>query len=342
MGVNPYWRCLKAELEKLGVELDNSPSWSFGRRWAWANRRDVQVVHFHAVQRFWAYELTRARLRWVVRFARNLLFARATGYRTLYTVHDLRPLEHSLQPDWIDFLGHWLAVNLTDAVFAHYDSGAKLLAKEYGRKRGVHVVRHPSYVGVYPNEVSPESARSQLGFSGQHTVFLFFGGIRPNKGIDVLIAAFREIPGEHLRLLVVGQAWPPQTYVDGLLDQARQDTRVRVLPELVPDDQVQLYLNAADVVVFPFKQILTSGSTLLAMSFGRPVVAPALGCLPDVIRPEAGLLYDSADPNALCRALLTCRSLDLGALGRRALELAREYTFKDLALETFRVYQKFA
>ncbi len=338
MGVNPYWRALKAELMDLDVEFDGSPSWSFSRRWAWAHRRDVQIVHFHAVQRFWACELTQARLRWVVRFARNLLFARTAGYRTLYTVHDLRPLEHSLQPDWIDFLGHWLAVNLTDAVFAHYDSGAKLLAKEYGRKRGVHVVKHPGYVGVYPNDISEDEARSELGFSSRHTVFLFFGGIRPNKGIDALISTFRELPGDDLRLLVVGQPWPPKTYLDGLLDQARQDPRVRVMPGLVPDDQVQLYLNAADVVVFPFKQILTSGSTLLAMSFARPVVAPALGCLADVITPATGILYDSLEPDALRKALLASGALDLHAMGKCGFDQAAAFSFRDLASETLRLY----
>ncbi len=338
MGVNPYWSLLRGALQDVGVEFDDSPSWSFSRRWLSANRGRVQVVHFHSVRHFWEYELTQARLRWVLRFARNVLLSRALGYRTVFTVHDLRPLEHSLLPDWVDFLGHWLAVRLVDAVIVHYETGRKLLTETYGRRRNVYVVCHPSFDGVYPSEMTAGQAKSSLGYSDQDRVITCFGGIRQNKGIEDLISAFESLPGENLRLLIAGQPWPPASYVDSLKGKAEGNPRIRIVAELIPDDQVQAYLRAADVVVLPFRQILNSSSTILAMTFGRPVVAPAIGCLTDVISADSGLLYDPADPHGLRKALLECQTLDLEAMGRRAGERVREVTWHDMARQTLRAY----
>lgn len=342
MGINPYWRMLRASLERLDVEFDDSPSWSFGRRWLWANRGRVQVIHFHAVRRFWEYERTQARLRWVVRFARNLVFARAAGYRTVMTVHDLRSLEHSLTPDWVDFLGHWVAVHLSQAVFVHYQLGRELVAKRYGRNHGMHVLHHPTFTGVYPNTLSREEARNDLGFRDGQKVLLFFGGIRPNKGVDALITVFRRLPGNDIRLLITGEPWPPASYINQLIDQAKQDDRVRILAKAIPDDSVQTYMNAADFVVLPFRDILNSSSVLLASSFGRPVIAPALGCLPEVLTEDAGIIYNPTEPDALYRALKRASSLDpqeSDALGRKAYKLASLHTWEEMAHKTLAVYE---
>lgn len=340
MGVNPYWRLLRSELEAIGVTFDDSPSWSFGRRWLQANRSRIDVVHFHAVRRFWEYERTQARLRWVVRFARNLLFARALGYRTALTVHDLRPLEHSLKPGWVDYLGHWLAVRLTEAVFVHYNLGRRLVEQEYGRRNNLYAVSHPGYAGIYANTTTRAEARATLGLAGDDRVLTFFGGIRPNKGIDDLIFAFRRLPDSNLRLLIVGQPWPPASYVRELVARAQGDSRVRVVPARVPDIEVQTYMNASDAIVLPFRDILTSGSVLLAMSFARPVIASRLGCLPEVVVPDSGFLYDPTEPNALFNALRQACSADLETMGKAAGERAARYTWADLARDTITVYER--
>ncbi len=68
---------------------------------------------------------------------------------------------------------------------------------------------------------------------------------------------------------------------------------------MVPDDELQLYFNACDVVALPFRQVLNSGSLLLAMSFGCPIVAQRLGSIPEVTCPEGWYGYDPADAGGL-------------------------------------------
>jgi beta-1,4-mannosyltransferase len=96
---------------------------------------------------------------------------------------------------------------------------------------------------------------------------------------------------------------------------ARPGVRIELTDAVVPDDELQLYFNACDVVALPFRQVLNSGSLLLAMSFGCPVVAPRLGSIPEVACPEGWHGYDPADPGGLAGALARA----LAAAGRAGL-----------------------
>ena len=79
-------------------------------------------------------------------------------------------------------------------------------------------------------------------------------------------------------------------------------------PRIIPNDALQDYLISADAVVLPYREILTSGTAMLAISFGRPVVCIRHGHLRDVITAETGILYDPHDANGLLRALIEIRS----------------------------------
>ena len=84
---------------------------------------------------------------------------------------------------------------------------------------------------------------------------------------------------------------------------AAGDPRISMQLRSIPDDEMQLYLRACDAVVLPFRDVLTSGSAILAMSFGRAVIAPRLGCLPETLSDDAAILYDPTAPDALRDAL---------------------------------------
>ena len=95
--------------------------------------------------------------------------------------------------------------------------------------------------------------------------------------------------------------------------------------KFIPDEEVQVFFNAADVVILPYRAVLTSGSAILAISFGKPVIAPALGLITDLIRDgEEGLLYDPDEPGGLLRAMR--RFLDLDARARTRMGAAARAT----------------
>lgn len=176
---NPYWKILKSGLEVAGAAFISPPD-NHLLRWLWATRNQPTILHLHYVQQFYAYEKDYARLRWVLRLARNLSLARLWGHRVVFTLHNLTPT-YPLQPIWVDRLGHWIAANLSDRVIVHCNRARELLAETYGRRHDVHIVPHPHFIGVYPDTVTREEARTLSGFRSEEIVLAFIGGIRPEQ-----------------------------------------------------------------------------------------------------------------------------------------------------------------
>jgi glycosyltransferase involved in cell wall biosynthesis len=202
----------------------------------------------------------------------------------------------------------------------------------------VSVIPHPSYIGVYPSQVSRAHARRQLGLDDGDFVYLFIGGIRPNKGIETLIKTFHSLTGDHLHLVIAGKSSGSSDYANRINESARTDTRIKVFDKFIPDSELQIYLNACDIVVLPFARILSSGSVMLALSFGRPVIAPAIGCLPETISPDSGLLYSPDDSASLEAALRQSLVLNLTAMGYAGLRSIEPLTWSEMASKTKDVY----
>ena len=300
---NPYWVMLASGLREAGIEIAEEPE-SHKLMWLFKKRREVDILHLHYFQSLYCNSgHTRARLIYVVKFALYLLLARLLGYHTVLTLHNLKPT-HPLKPGWIDFLGHWVVVNFSERVIVHCREARRLLAARYGRKKKVYEVTHPNYIGYYPNQISKQDAREKLNLPEQSRVFLFLGGVRPNKGIETLISAFHVLEGEDLILLIAGKADTNRDYANRLQALANNDSRIRFHFGFIPDDELQVFYNACDIVVLPFTSILTSGSAILAMSFAKPVIAPRMGCLPELLEPDAGWLYELEDLSALTSVML--------------------------------------
>ena len=168
-------------------------------------------------------------------------------------------------------------------------------------------------------------------------MFLFFGNIRRYKGVFELVKAFKRIGGGDLRLLIAGKPYDKEIETD-LREAVKEDARIRTFLEYVPDDEVQVYMNAADAVVLPYLEITTSAVLLLALSFGKPVIAPSLGYIKEILDPEGSFMYDSGDPEGIYSSMKSALRSDLAAMGRRNLERAAKYTWDNAALETYAVY----
>src|SRR5262249_2709411 len=138
----------------------------------------------------------------------------------------------------------------------------------------------------------------------------------------------------HARLVIAGRPVGP----DDTLRDAAVDERVRLHLRHVPDAEVQVFLNAADLVVLPYRAVLTSGAAMLALSFGRGIVAPRVGCLADLERTGAAILYDPVAPDGLPSALARAMDADPVALGERARRFARSLSWDAIARRHLGVY----
>jgi beta-1,4-mannosyltransferase len=113
-----------------------------------------------------------------------------------------------------------------------------------------------------------------------------FGFLRPYKGVEELFAAFAGLPGEQLRLTVVGQPYTPE-YGQQLAAAAAADQRTTLIPEFAAEDALVERIGRARLVVLPYRAGLNSSAMLLALSLGRPVLVPA-GPVNDDLAAEIG------------------------------------------------------
>jgi glycosyltransferase involved in cell wall biosynthesis len=234
---------------------------------------------------------------------------RSRGGRVAYTVHNLEPHEGGGLADRWGLAG---LVRLADVLHVHDEQTAVALAGRYGRRPGVAVIPHGHYIGCYPNTISRAAARRQLGLPDDAFVYLSLGLLRPYKGLEELIPAFRSLEDTSLRLALAGRP-KPEGYGAVLAALAAGDPRIRLDARFVPAEATQVYFNAADLCVLPYRQITTSGAALLALSFGSAVLAPAIGAFPALLAEGRGYLYDPAAPAALARALSDAREVDWSA-----------------------------
>ncbi|MGH7823311.1 MAG: glycosyltransferase, partial [Candidatus Binatia bacterium] len=174
----------------------------------------------------------------------------------------------------------------------------------------VRVIPHPSYVGVYPADTTRDAARAALGLGAGETVLAALGAVRRYKGIGSLLDAFDAArrANPRLRLIVAGRPIRFPGFV-ALKRRCERNPAILSRFEGVPDEELQLYLAAADVVVLPYADVLNSGIVMLAATFGRPVIAPDCGCVGAIVGEELGIRFKPDSPGALEQALLRVDSL---------------------------------
>lgn len=313
---NPYQALLAGSLRDRGVDVEHiDTTGPLMPVRALLKRGVPDVVHFH-----WLHSLLLGRnrgftlLKALVVFP-QLLLLRLLGVRLVWTAHNIT--EHEPRHPTLERMLKHLFVRCSDAVIIHCSTVADWVLDAYHlpprfRER-LHTVPHGHYCDAYENDVSRERAREKLGLTTEFT-FLFFGRVAAYKNVPGLIDAFAGIDDSDARLVVAGN--PTTAAVRSRVERAAAgDDRVDTALEFVPDECIQYYMNAADVVVLPFQEILTSGSAILAMSFGKPVVVPDAGCVPSVLPEDGGFTYRDTRPDSLRRALLRTMDADLETVG---------------------------
>lgn len=194
----------------------------------------------------------------------------------------------------------------------------------------IRVLPEGSFVGCYPNDTRREDCRALLGLGSDDFVLAFVGNVSPYKGVEALIEAVGSISDPRLRLLVAGRC-DDQRIAAHLRELAAADPRVRCWLEMIPPEQIQHYLNAADAAAFPFRKIENSGSVILAMGFARAVIAPAMGVLPERLATQPELLFQPGDLRAAIERAVALGPERLEAIGRRNLAEVERYRWEDFA-----------
>ena len=239
------------------------------------------------------------------------------------TAHDVLPRE----PRPGQLRGQRRLYERMDAVVVHSEHGRRRLVDELGLDAArVHVIPHGAFTHL------AGAAAAEPPWRTDKPVVLFFGLLRPYKGLDVLLEAWDgSVDAE---LWIVGRPFGvelPDTLPPG----------VRVLPRFVSDAEVAGLFRRADVVVLPYREIDQSGVLFTALAFGRPLVLSDVGGFPEVAATGAAELVPAGDAAALRHALAAvvadpARRAELAAAAERA--AAAEYSWDAIAEQHLALY----
>lgn len=164
---------------------------------------------------------------------------------------------------------------------------------------------HPIYDQYLNDHMDRESARKHLGYSDSTDLVLFFGLIRKYKGLHDLIKAMELLP-DHISLLIVGECYANQKELEDDIFSARLSDRIHWINEFVPDSDVSLYFNAADIVALPYRRATQSGVAQIALSFGRVLVLTDTGGLSELVDVgRTGFLAEPESPTSIAESILS-------------------------------------
>lgn len=240
-------------------------------------------------QYYWRREVWMTYILYPLFLLQVLLVKYIFGVSLVWTLHNIMPHDSKSSGPYIwarRFFAHhvaWIRVFSSSTV----SKATKILKVEESKFL---VIPEGSYVDYYPNSTNKEESLKFLGWDNTKKVMLFFGSLRPYKGIENLIEAFIDSSLLDWRLMITGMC-RDLSYLD-VLNKKNTSNRITIKGEMIDAQHIQYYMNAADVVVLPFKKIENSGSAILAMGFGKAVLAPNIGVLPFRLCQQKELLYD--------------------------------------------------
>jgi D-inositol-3-phosphate glycosyltransferase len=239
-----------------------------------------------------------------------MAYYRAVGKRIVLTAHNVNMAARDRRDSWLNRVSLRIQYRLCHHLFVHTADMKRQLVSMFGvAEERVTVIPFGINDTIPRRGVTKGAARQQLGIGGDERTLLFFGQIAPYKGLEYLITALKLLAssGERIRLVIAGKVkrgsedyW--RSIQRSIVDSGLGDVVIQRIA-FIPDEEVETYLKAADVVVIPYLDIFQSGVPFLAFSFGLPVIATDVGSLREDVTTETGLLCRPRDARDLARAI---------------------------------------
>jgi len=268
------------------------------------------------------------------------LVTKARGKKLVCTVHNV----HGHETGLLDRTLNRLILTLPDRYLVHTERNRDQLEAAFGIARErIRVVPHGIFEFYRDKELSQAEARKQLGIPDSAQVLLSFGHVRPYKGIEDLIAAYklarRTLPD--LFLVIAGKAWNEELKREIETQLADAPNKLLHL-DYVPSSQIKAFFSAADAVVLPYREFAAqSGPGNIALAFEKPLIVADVGGLPELVANPAAI-FEAGNVAALSAAIARCLgdSALLATLAADSTRLRERFSWARIALDTLRVYEE--
>jgi glycosyltransferase involved in cell wall biosynthesis len=262
---NPYNYLIYSEMDLKNIFIDE---FSFKK----CLKLDYDLIHIHWPEIYLnSHYLTKAFFNTFMMLL-CIKWAKFKGKKLVWTVHNVEP--HEIKYFLLNRIMWKIFTPMVDAIISLSKANEKIINSKVNflssTKRKV--IYHGLYSDVYSNEVSRSDARAKIGIAANCSVCLFFGQVKKYKNIEKLIDIYFESKENEL-LLIVGKFESVEYYND-IIKKTEGNKNIIVKNNFVEENDIQYFFNSSDVCVIPFQQIFNSGSVLLSVSFGVPVIVP--------------------------------------------------------------------
>jgi glycosyltransferase involved in cell wall biosynthesis len=237
---------------------------------------------------------------------RAMQLYRALGGHVLWTVHNLEPHVHKYA-----LANTWLTRAMRDTaeyLHVHTEAAADQVSRAFRiAPERIVIVPHPSYEVARIDRRQARAALEQhYGIAlGEARTFLIFGMLARYKQVAPAIRAFDELDPARVQLVIAGALRGNEADYEHEITAALGRGPVQLCERFIPDEHVGWFFGAADVVLFNYRQILTSGAIQLARDYGKPIWIPDLPALAELTGDELVRFKDEGDLRA--RLLTSCR-----------------------------------
>jgi glycosyltransferase involved in cell wall biosynthesis len=273
-------------------------------------------------------------------------YLKLIGVKLIVTAHNVLPHEKSK----MDYFLKSIVYKNADAIIVHSNYIKNKLLESFAIDPvKVHIIPHGNFDIYLPkNELTLDDARSSLSLSVSDNVILFFGFIRPYKGIDLLLQAF-EISAEkdsNLKLIIAGSVQDKdlESSINSIINNSKFKDRIIHHLQYIPNEEIVKYFSASDLVILPYKNIDHSGIIHLAYSFGKAVLSTNVGDFSEVIiNDKSGKILKGASVNELSKTLIQMfqDKYKLQEMGEYAKSLSKtKYSWTDISKQTIQLYSE--
>jgi D-inositol-3-phosphate glycosyltransferase len=241
-----------------------------------------------------------------------MLYYKLLRKKIVFTAHNVNAGQRDGNDSRLNRLTLKIQYRLCDHIFVHTSKMKQQLLDEFGVSADrISVIPFGINNSLPETSLTVRQARQRLGIAEEEKAILFFGSIRPYKGLGFLVEAFQTLAADDgsYRLIIAGEPRPESdgdygNQIHRLINAHSTSKQVIARIQYIPDQEVELYFKAADVLVLPYNEVFQSGVLFLGYNFGLPAIAANVGSFrEDIVAGETGFLANSCSAGDLTRTV---------------------------------------
>lgn len=290
-------------------------------------KTNADIIYFDWVQDYLLGENFLSSFKKSIRFLLAIIYAKyILRKKIVHTIHNIH--NHAKRLLKTERFFYRIFLKLCDSVRV-YSESTIVKANAYFNIRLSDYIVAPDvpYGFFYDTNISRKDARAYFDIPEKDFVYLFIGNVKPYKGVEDLIRVFSLDSFKDDHLFIAGLP-ASETYKQLIREEVSGKKNIRLFEKFIHQEELKYYMECADVVVLPFRNIEHSGSLELAMTFSKPVITIKAPSILNFLYQQPELLYNQLEE--LEERMLLAKKTDLNTIGKNNYKIAHQVDYSRL------------